>query len=1142
MLHTISEKQSNDTFVRAREMLLEDVKVELSGPEKDPGILFFENPVTRYSVGLLFPSGYEKKGSDKEAETPVDGAEPAEGETDVDSPADDLTAALSNKFFPSAMGLSFYCKGEDPKLKVEVECATYNKADLTEAYVRIEGLPEEITTLPEFVENFIYENGFVRLRKKIEEIRELRAVLKDKLSEESHYSALDKLITSQIEGGTWLRIPHSVTLDIDASSRRLHVMEGLDLVVVRKYVPSINLTLFTIALENHNEHSGGLGEEGVFFQVSIKVKSNEGKDIFSEYVSTQLADDDEEANLQMLYRNKKTYAVGHGCAASWTIVGGKVQTLLTDTIPTYEVPKASFEVEELEGSNILDMRRLCGLDGKIEDIIPSLEKFSSAYINWIKLLKEKKRSIDQKYEHQANKNIQLCEEAHSRMVKGIQILKGNENAFTAFLLANRAMLMQSIYSELQKTRRNPGEGEIPWPSLDNEATTKGKKWRPFQLAFILLSIDGIVTPASDDRKLVDLIWFSTGGGKTEAYLGLSAFTIFYKRLATDKHVFGTVVMMRYTLRLLTAQQFQRASTLICAMELIRRMDSDRLGEEEISIGLWVGAASTPNTIEEAKRKFEEFKSNSYTPCPSPVLSCPWCGTRMLLKNPSGSREYAMRDKTRPKRIEIFCKEPTCAFYGGTSRLPIKFVDDDIYSAPPTLLFGTVDKFAQMPMKKGISKIFGLDTGSSPELIIQDELHLISGALGTIVALYETAIDFFCSKSGRLPKVIASTATVRRAEEQCKSLFGRSARQFPPPGLEIEDSFFSREDSIGPGRLYVGVMPSGKTQTTTSIRLTAKLLQGVYELPQDDRVKDKYSTLICYFNSIRELGGFISLIHDDIELYANNLRLRYGGKHMRRIYRYDELTSRKSAEDIPQILEQLLVEYTNESTETKKWKNSPTDILVATNMISVGVDIDRFGIMLVRGQPKLTSEYIQVSSRIGRKYPGMVVTLYNPARTRDRSHYERFRTYHESFYRSVEPSSITPFSLPARIRALNAVLVAMVRHTLKIEGIQDEDGPVCFKSNLPGVQEIQDFVLNRVRLIDPAEASEVEKDIVRAWKEWESYSSAFSNPEEKPVYSNFRQNPRTLLGSTTRSNRPIGWIAPTSMRNVDAESNINTRDE
>jgi len=831
-------------YVQARKLILKDLYTELVGPEEsDPDILF-ENPVSRYAAGMLFPAEFGQKSTAKDMEDAED-ALPNEGNSDDDF-TDDMTAAFANNFYPSAMAMSFYGVGRDPEIKVTVRAATYSKTtDQNEIYVKSE-VPVEILALKEFVDSFEYKDGSLQLKKRDDGSRELDPVLKEKVPDAIKFH-LYRLLRSQSQGA-WIRKEHTGVVNVSADTKTSRVLDGMDVVVVRKYLASRNLTLFTIALKNAMP-SSGVSEDGVFFQTYFEVEGSNDAAVFSEYgLADTKTEDAEDINLSMLYRNKKTYAVGHGCAAEWTVRDGDglPVVLRTTPIPTYEVPQASFDIAELNGTETLSMHFLCGLSGGDDEILQSLATFCDIYGYWIDRLKMQKASIPNVYAVEGEKNIRLCEEVLTRMRDGVDILKKNATAFAAFKTANKSMLMQSLHSDLQKARRDPGDAHIKWPSLDTGAASS-RKWRPFQLAFLLLSLRGTIEPDSKDRQIVDLIWFPTGGGKTEAYLGLTAFTILFQRLTAKTEKLGTAIMMRYTLRLLTAQQFQRASTLICALEKLRR-ETPSLGTEEISIGLWVGNASTPNTIDEAKRKYNDFLIKPYAPCPSPVLSCPWCGTKMII-GAEGRREYAMRDKTRPERIELFCKEDTCEFNGRTSKLPIKFIDEDIYSEPPTLLFGTVDKFAQMPRRRGVAKIFGLEGGAGPQLIIQDELHLISGALGTMVALYETAVDFLSSRNRVGPKIIASTATVRRADEQCRNLFGRSFRQFPAPGLDIEDSFFAKDDLSRPGRLYAGVMPSGKTQTTAAVRLTAKLLQSVYELPLAEDVKDKYWTLVSYFNSI-----------------------------------------------------------------------------------------------------------------------------------------------------------------------------------------------------------------------------------------------------------------------------------------------------
>lgn len=362
-------------------------------------------------------------------------------------------------------------------------------------------------------------------------------------------------------------------------------------------------------------------------------------------------------------------------------------------------------------------------------------------------------------------------------------------------------------------------------------------------------------------------------------------------------------------------------------------------------------------------------------------------------------------------------------------MPIQIIDDELYEKPPTLLFGTVDKFAMLPWDGRIGSFFGVDKNDrAPELIIQDELHLISGALGTIVGLYETAVDAICSQKGIAPKVIASTATIRRAKEQCSVLYNREIVQFPAPGLDAEDSFFARESEIDYnkgiyGRKYVGIMPSGKTKAMTEIRAMAALMQKLYTMELPDAVKDKLWTLTVYFNSLKDLGKASTMVDDDVKDFIIRTANRmFTGRRL--VVSADELTSRVSTTELNETLDKLeKIEYSQDNIAAKRYASN---VLLATNMISVGIDVARLNVMLMVGQPKLTSEYIQASSRVGRSFPGVAFIQYDATKSRDRSHYERFRAYHDSFYRFVEPTGATPFSKPARERGLHAILTAMMR--------------------------------------------------------------------------------------------------------------------
>ena len=573
--------------------------------------------------------------------------------------------------------------------------------------------------------------------------------------------------------------------------------------------------------------------------------------------------------------------------------------------------------------------------------------------------------------------------------------------------------------------------------------------------------------------------------------------------------------MRYTW-LLTTQQFQRASTLICACEHIRRQKADLLGKDRITIGLWIGGSSTPNYLDKAEGCLNELLGGNTRDNPFQILSCPWCGTRLTPKNGRGNWGYEMC--SRPRRFVIHCTEKTCAFY---NELPITIIDEDIYREPPTLLFGTVDKFALLPWNQEIKSIFGLTTDFlAPELIIQDELHLISGPLGTMVGLYETAIDILCSTKGLAPKIIASTATIRRANDQVKALFNRGVNIFPPSGLDADDSFFAREVACSekPGRMYAGIMATGKTLATTQIRLMAGILQHIYGIDYSPEVKDPYWTLVCYFNTIRELGRTSTLALSSIKDQMKSIARRKNEKQ-RYYYEADELTGSRKSTYIPAMLDRLEKSYPDENA---------VHILLATNMISVGIDIDRFGLMTVIGQPKSSSEYIQATSRVGRKYPGLIFTLYDGARPRDRSHYERFTAYHQALYRYVEPTSVTPFSGPARERALHAVLVTLVR--LMLDDMSGENQARKFRAAHPGLTKIVAAIMERVRCIMPEEAASTASDLEYLIAEWEEIAEV----EEALTYAKRRR--KHLLYPAYKS-RDKFWPTMQSMRNVDAPGNI-----
>jgi hypothetical protein len=806
---------------------------------------------------------------------------------------------------------------------------------------------------------------------------------------------------------------------------------------------------------------------------------------------------EETETLEMLYRHRLEFAVGHGASVHVTLPEPEATKALmveSEFVPSSEVeqqtPPTPADDPNLYGVT-LDMKELAQWPKPA--LLASLRRLKHAYANWIVRESDKLANPAERLaEHQtaAQRVVERCERACARIAEGIDLIENDPLAEEAFRFANHAMWQQRVHSTYaRKIRKKDIEEGSPVAPFD---VPENRTWRVFQLAFVLLNLPSVTRLDHPDRShetdaVADLLWFATGGGKTEAYLGLTAYVLALRRL--QKNIegragdHGIAVLMRYTLRLLTLQQFQRAAALLCACENIRKADIAKWGTTYFRLGLWVGSKATPNTLSQAAESLRQGNVGGRpgtSGTPHQIVSCPWCGREIHSHN---VKVYEPPGDIG--RCVTYCGDVTgsCEFSEAKSPkegLPVMVVDEDIYRRPPSLLIATVDKFAQMPWKGETQNLFGQldglclrhgflspgidDTGNHqktrhgldrvqcqphgplrpPDLIIQDELHLISGPLGSMVALYETAVDEMCSwtVNGKRvrPKVIASTATIRRASDQVRKLFLRELEVFPPQGTSIKDSFFAIQRPAGemhPGRRYVGICAFGRRYPAAMIRVYVALMASAQKLfDKYDNLADPWMTLAGYFNSIRELAGTRRLLDDDIRARLRDADQRGLARRQIRFGAVEELTSRKSGTDIPKTLERLEVifdkahEAQREAGRKagKPVATRPFDTILATNMISVGVDIDRLGLMAVAGQPKTTSEYIQATSRVGRSRsgPGLVLTLFNWARSRDLSHYETFEHYHETFYKHVEALSVTPFSARALDRGLSGVLVALMR--------------------------------------------------------------------------------------------------------------------
>ena len=914
--------------------------------------------------------------------------------------------------------------------------------------------------------------------------------------------------------------------------------------------------IFTFTLENTKSGSGSsVKDDDCFFQTRFCIYSELGFSALSD--GQRITKDEDYVSNQLLYRNVHNYAIGHGTAADWDD-GETVKWISTATFPKYDikpiVPSA------IEGVS-LEMLKMSPY-GNFQETLIELREMCSKYRSWINELRKEKTTLAAEYEQTAARHIANCETCLSRMEAGVKLLEENETVRMAFQYMNLAMLMQQLHYNLPLQRWSDIgvlENSVPLPDVKNQETWYGDKsrygkWRPFQLAFVLMNLRSMYYRDCNEREIVDLIWFPTGGGKTEAYLGLSAYTIFVRRLL-NKDDKGTAILMRYTLRLLTAQQYERASAMICACDLIRREHPDLFGSNRITIGLWVGGTTTPNSVKEALKEYDKLY-NGDTKNPFVILKCPWCGAQMGPVRKAlvpGYRKY--KKAARSFDFSFRCSNTRCDF--SSEDLPLYVIDESIYEKTPTLLLGTVDKFAMLPFRPQAQSLFGFDNGvklTSPDLIIQDELHLISGPLGSMVGHYETLINELCTirtASGEIkPKIVASTATISRAKEQCHALYGcgrDKVFQFPPSGLDAGNSFFAKEDKNQNGRRYVGILATGSSSdATTAIRLFASLLYGAKAIKvEKESDRDPYWTNMGYYNSIRELGQAATWIRADIDQQLDVMyKRRYDDKRYssreeyrkarRYIWRDEELTSRISGSEVTASLANLGIRYPAEVDDEGKVKAYPIDICLATNMISVGLDVSRLGLMTVAGQPKTTSEYIQATSRVGRNAkdaPGLVFVLYRPGRPRDKSHYEHFKSYHSRVYCNVEPTSVTPFSAPVRERALHAIMIGMLR--LENDNVFNEDPPKIPDEEM--FDRVCEIIENRVDEIDSDELDatrEQLKYILECWQDWNprkwepKLNPDWSYADPLPLMYTAGSQPNAAWGEQ-------GMETPTSMRSVDA---------
>lgn len=890
--------------------------------------------------------------------------------------------------------------------------------------------------------------------------------------------------------------------------------------------------------ERHTNDSGGSGNKVLqalnaraLFEVELECVIDQGQVGPYPRADFHLLGD-EEQELELRYRHHIIYAVGHGAAVDWTLQDGRVTSLRTEFLPKVEVPRFDPTAGEADGAE-LDIERLAAIETDTDDICAALARFVDGYAGWIKRQASSTDSLEPCYREPAARILARIEEAEGRMRAGVQRLHHDPLVACAFGLANAAMARQM--------RR-------PMP-----------RWRPFQLAFLLLTLESAVDPDADHRDRLDLIWFPTGGGKTEAYLGLMAVVIWWRRLKYKTSGGGTTVLMRYTLRLLTKDQFRRAARLICAMELMRREQPALLGNEPVTLGLWVGSASSPNTFAEAKLTLDEAIADEQTHPPSLLVleTCPWCGTSLQVPDnfDAGAQHF-----------RFHCTNANCDFGSADDgTLPCNVVDEALYQAPPTLLLATIDKFARLAWEERSSAFFGRNAQRPPELIIQDELHLIAGALGSVAGLYEAGLETVLRMRGIYPKYVASTATIRMAYEQVERLYGRDAAVFPPPGLDADDAYFARNvapTAEQPGRLYVGYLAPARNRQRCLAPLAAALLSAPEALFADaaadsEALLDAWWTLLVYHGSLKGVGVSRNALRD-IEERIERLQREWAEQaaqedsaaeptdtQVRRPQGQRPLAGvggrgwrDQLAERLTQLTSQMSVEENARGFERlARRRDEPgcLDLALATNMVSVGLDVSRLALMVINGQPLTTAEYIQASSRVGRgDVPGIVVTNYYRDQARSLSHYEDFRAYHEAFYRFVEPTSVTPYTYQARLRALHAALVIAVRHGC--DDLAANDQALAFDPDEPETGRLIEALIVRCRRADPGRGDETAAHLHRLVAQWADTAKRASEQQQRLVYAGRDRRDLRLLYS--HGDKIKGeWSTLHNMRNVENTSLI-----
>ena len=1091
-----------------RYKIIESIHSNLIGPQGGEGeVVIGRAPLLNYISGKLYAEGTETNDTTNHDDN--DGSNDA-GSNEGDSINSSGDEPLSDTFqsLPSSAGISF-CIKNDTNIEIEASCGIYEPLEEEDD----EGEKQE--------------------------------------SDENNQGDKQKAKSKH------RRLPYKDRILIDRNKKNNPLPcfdERAELLF--KITPlDEQSNIVTVTLRNSQIKDLANILETTLFQIELKITSIDN--MIEPYPTSNNSHlNEEELEMQLRYIHDRPYARGWNVSVDWDLKNGSegAQSVQIAYFPKEFVHRMLFEIpsvdsEIFEDDHIFNLAYLSNEDSDKSDVIEALNNFANFFEKWIKNLQPTDEMCDT-----SESIIKKINTSLKRIRSGINALE-DDLVYSCFQLANYSMLIQMAHFNENGEQVFDLEQGRSLENLDYK-TYKQFNWRPFQLAYFLLTLESVIDEENEDRNVVDLIWFQTGGGKTEAYLLVAAFEMIHRRIKFGEKGLGTAIINRYTLRFLTTDQFTRTARLICALERIRRDPDietklkDRLLNEPFTLGLWVGKSVTPNKLDRdiqndddlsARGRLQNMKENIGNPERFlnyfQIESCPSCATKLypasqMINDDGEVNELYWGLRYENNRFMMFCPNDGCLFNDTQSGgLPLLVIDDQIYEQPPTFLMGTIDKFANLAWEKRSKKIVtGNATVMPPSLIIQDELHLITGSLGTLAAIYESSIDTIANLTGSKPKYIAATATIKNSTQQCRRIFARKCKIFPSPGLSMNDSFFSIIDqSENTARMYLGLMGS-MPGTVNSFKTMAAMLQVINEIDLSDEEKNAFWTLLTYHNSIRELGRTISTYGDEIPAQMKNYASTQDKIRKLKGELYE--VSSKAVKSISDARAALLKEYEPNN-------NNAYDFVPCTNMISVGIDIQRLSYMFVNGHPKMNSEYIQATSRVGRgKIPGLVITNYSAFKPRDRSFFEQFKTFHQTIHREVEPTTVTPGSVNAMKKALHAALIIAVRFGGGDRFLEDSDA-INFDVNHP--VEVIDALKNR--LSSSYEEHEDEKDqlvieLDSIIEKWISWCEEYRNKNQNLTYRHDSRQTGALIYDVGKKGKKIGWATLRSMRHVDQEVELN----